>query len=125
MCYQTLRSVYTQVHVPKSISNIKNARIFYFIHLFIHQCLYSLLLGPGLFISVIIFFMQTVGFLGRGSAVARPLPTHRTTRTQNKRTYRHPCLEWDSNRDSSIRESTVIGYTLFSYTYFVLRRADY
>jgi hypothetical protein len=27
--------------------------------------------------------------------VARPLPTHRTTQTQNKR--RHPCLEWDSN----------------------------
>jgi hypothetical protein len=28
---------------------------------------------------------------------ARPLPTHRTTRTLNKRTlYRHPCVEWDS-----------------------------
>jgi hypothetical protein len=26
--------------------------------------------------------------------VARPLPTHRTTQTQNKHT--HPCLEWDS-----------------------------
>jgi hypothetical protein len=29
--------------------------------------------------------------------VARPLPTHRTTRTQNKRTHRQPCLDWDSN----------------------------
>jgi hypothetical protein len=29
--------------------------------------------------------------------VARPLPTHRTTQTQNNRTYRHPGLEWDSN----------------------------
>jgi hypothetical protein len=29
--------------------------------------------------------------------VARPLPTHRTTQTQNKRAHRHPCLEWDSN----------------------------
>jgi hypothetical protein len=29
--------------------------------------------------------------------VARPLPTHRTTQTQNKRIqYRHPCLNWDS-----------------------------
>jgi hypothetical protein len=29
--------------------------------------------------------------------VARPLPTHRTTQTQNKRTQcRHPCLELDS-----------------------------
>jgi hypothetical protein len=26
--------------------------------------------------------------------VVRPLPTHRTTQTQNKRTHRHPCLEW-------------------------------
>jgi hypothetical protein len=24
---------------------------------------------------------------------ARPLPKHRTTQTQNKPTYRHPCLE--------------------------------
>jgi hypothetical protein len=31
----------------------------------------------------------------------RPLPTHRTTQTQNKRLqYRHPCLEWDSNSRS-------------------------
>jgi hypothetical protein len=29
--------------------------------------------------------------------VARPLPTRRTTQTQNKRTHRHPCLEWDSS----------------------------
>jgi hypothetical protein len=25
--------------------------------------------------------------------VARPLPTHKTTQTQNKRMHRHPCLE--------------------------------
>jgi hypothetical protein len=29
--------------------------------------------------------------------VARPLTTHRTTQTQNKRTHRHPWLEWNSN----------------------------
>jgi hypothetical protein len=29
--------------------------------------------------------------------VARPLLTHRTTPTQNKRTHRRPCLEWNSN----------------------------
>jgi hypothetical protein len=33
---------------------------------------------------------------------SRPLPTHRTTRTQNKRTHRHLCLEWDSNPRSQI-----------------------
>jgi hypothetical protein len=36
-----------------------------FIHSFIHQCLYSPLLGPGLFFSSEIFFTQTVGLLGR------------------------------------------------------------
>jgi hypothetical protein len=29
--------------------------------------------------------------------VARSLPTHRTTQTQNKRTNRHPCIQWVSN----------------------------
>jgi hypothetical protein len=43
------------------------------------------------------FFAQRVGLLGRSQPVARPLPTHKTTQTQNKRTPRHPCLEWDSN----------------------------
>jgi hypothetical protein len=29
--------------------------------------------------------------------VTRPLPTHRTTQTQNKHTHRHACLDWGSN----------------------------
>jgi hypothetical protein len=33
-------------------------------HPFIHQWLYSPLLGPGLFYSFVIFFIQTVGLLG-------------------------------------------------------------
>jgi hypothetical protein len=50
--------------------------------------------------------------------VARPLPTRRTTQTQNKRTHKHPCLEWDSNprsqrwasEDHTLnRATTVIG----------------
>jgi hypothetical protein len=32
--------------------------------------------------------------------VPRPLPAHRTTQTQNKRTHRHPCFQWDSNSRS-------------------------
>jgi hypothetical protein len=39
--------------------------IIHFIHSFIHQCLYSLLLGPGLFFSFVIFFKQAVELLGR------------------------------------------------------------
>jgi hypothetical protein len=37
-----------------------------FIHSFIHQCLYSPLLGPGFFFSSVNFFSKTVGLLGRG-----------------------------------------------------------
>jgi hypothetical protein len=37
--------------------------LFYKFHSFIHQWLYSSLLGPGLFFSFVIFFIQTVGFL--------------------------------------------------------------
>jgi hypothetical protein len=36
-----------------------------FIYSFIHQFLYSPLLGPGLFFSSVIFFIQSVGLLGR------------------------------------------------------------
>jgi hypothetical protein len=53
--------------------------------------------GPWPFFSFLILY--TVGrtpWTG-DRPVARPLPTHRTTQTQNKRTqYRHLCLEWDS-----------------------------
>jgi hypothetical protein len=35
------------------------------IHSFIHQWLYSPLLGPGLFFSFVIIFTQMAGFLGR------------------------------------------------------------
>jgi hypothetical protein len=35
--------------------------------------------------------------------VARQLPTHRRTQTQNKRTHRHPWLQWDSQRSSERR----------------------
>jgi hypothetical protein len=56
------------------------------------------LLGLGCFFRFLILY--TVGrtpWMG-DQPVTRPLPTHRTTQTQNKRTqYRHPCLEWDWN----------------------------
>jgi hypothetical protein len=79
------------------------------LHSFIHQWLYSPLLGLGLFFSFVIFF-YTVGRTPWTSdqPVARPLPTRRTTQTQNTRKqYRHPCLEWDSNpRSQSSSERT-------------------
>jgi hypothetical protein len=49
------------------------------------------------FSSLIIFYTDGSTPWTSDKSVARPLPTHRTTQTQNKRIYRHPCLEWDSN----------------------------
>jgi hypothetical protein len=60
---------------------------------------YSLLLGLGRFFFsfLILYTFGRTPWTG-DQPVARPLPTHRTTQTQNKCTkYRHPCLEWDSN----------------------------
>jgi hypothetical protein len=57
--------------------------------------LYSPLMILGRFFSLLILY--TVGrtpWTG-DQPVARPLPTHRTTQTQNKRI--ETCLEWDSN----------------------------
>jgi hypothetical protein len=53
--------------------------------------------GLGLFFSFLILY--TVGSTPwtDDQPVAWQLPTHRTTQTQNKRIYRHPCLEWYSN----------------------------
>jgi hypothetical protein len=69
-----------------------------FIHSFIHQWLYSPSLGPGLISSfVICFYTHGRTPWTSDQSVARSLPTHRTTQTQNKRTHRQPCLEWNSN----------------------------
>jgi hypothetical protein len=57
----------------------------------------QLLLGTGLFFSsVIIFYTGVRTSWTSDKPVARPLPTHRTTQTHNKRINKHPCLEWDS-----------------------------
>jgi hypothetical protein len=49
--------------------------------------------------SSVLLFLYTAGrtpWTG-DQPVAKPLPTQRITQTQNKRTHRHPCLEWNSN----------------------------
>jgi hypothetical protein len=57
--------------------------------------------------------------------VARSLPTHKTAQMQNKRTQRHPCLQWDSNprsqcssgrRRSIDRAATMIGRKQYVHT---------
>jgi hypothetical protein len=64
---------------------------------FIHKCLYSPLFDLGrLFSFVILYTVCRTPWAGDQS-VARPLPTHRTTQTQNKGTHVHRCLKWDSN----------------------------
>jgi hypothetical protein len=60
--------------------------------------LYSPSLGLTRFFSFFILYTAERTLWKVDQPVARPLPTHRRTHTQNKRTqYRHPCLEWDSN----------------------------
>jgi hypothetical protein len=65
------------------------------IYLFIYLWLYSPSLDLGRFFSFLILY--TVGRTPWTSdqPVARPIPTYRTTETQNK--CWQPCLEWDSN----------------------------
>jgi hypothetical protein len=53
--------------------------------------LYGLFLGPGLYFSSVIFSHGRRTPWSSDQLVARPLPTHRTTQTQNKRR-KHPCL---------------------------------
>jgi hypothetical protein len=52
--------------------------------------------------------------------VARPLPTHRTTQTQNKRTQRHSCLEWDSNPRPQC-SSEPLWSAAYNVAYFIFR----
>jgi hypothetical protein len=47
-----------------------------------------------LFSFLILYTVGRTPWMG-DQPVARPLPTHRITQTQDK--HRHPCLEWDSN----------------------------
>jgi hypothetical protein len=53
---------------------------------FIHQWFYSFLLGPGCFFSFVMLYTVGKTLWTGDQPVARPLPTHRTTQTQNKRT---------------------------------------
>jgi hypothetical protein len=57
----------------------------------------ALLLDPGLFFSFLILYAVGRTPWTSDQPVARPLPTHRTTKTQNKRIYKRACIEWGSN----------------------------
>jgi hypothetical protein len=72
------------------------------IRTFIHQCFYSLSLGPGLFFSFVIFFYTESRNPWMGDQlVARPLPTHRVTQnTEWTHTHKYQCPEWDYNARS-------------------------
>jgi hypothetical protein len=67
-------------------------------HGFIHQWLYSPLLGPGLFFSFVIFFTQTVGLLVR--VIRLPQGRYLHTGEHKHRISAHTnihAFEWDSN----------------------------
>jgi hypothetical protein len=67
-------------------------------YFYYYYCLYSPLLGLGRYFSFLTLYTVCRTPWTGDQPVTRPLPTHRTTQTQNKRTqYRHPGLECDSN----------------------------
>jgi hypothetical protein len=72
---------------------------------FIHQWLYSPLLGPGLFFSFVFFSTQTVEHLGLDQPGARPLPTHRTTQHRISAHTDIHALSGIGTHDPSVRAS--------------------
>jgi hypothetical protein len=64
---------------------------------FIHQWLYSPLLGPGLLFSFVIFFTQTIRLLGWVISLSQGCYLHTGHHKHRINAGRHPCLEWDSN----------------------------
>jgi hypothetical protein len=56
------------------------------------------LVGPWPLFQFLFLFYTAGRTPWRGDQpVTRPIPTHRTTQTQNKLTCKHQCLKWDSN----------------------------
>jgi hypothetical protein len=84
---------YTMKRITWSSRNVSCYFIHTFSQSFIRQWLYSSLLGPALFFSLFIS-VYTDGRTPWTSDqhVARPLPTHRTTQTQNIHSHKHTCL---------------------------------
>jgi hypothetical protein len=87
-----LYNIYTAPH-PKDgiliVTDVKISNLTWqhsFIHSFIQQWLYSPLLDPGRFFSFVALNTAATTPQTRDQPVARPLPTYRTARTQNKRT---------------------------------------
>jgi hypothetical protein len=77
---------------------------------FIHEGLYSPLLGPGLFFSSIIIFTQTVGLFGRVISLSQGRYLHTGQHKHRIKAHRHPCfcehLVPPATREHAIMEGT-------------------
>jgi hypothetical protein len=89
---------------------------------FIHQWLYSPLLGSGLFFSFVIFFTQTVGLLGR--VISPPQGRHKNRINANTDTHalngirtHDPSVERAKTVRALERAATVVG---LQFCYFML-----
>jgi hypothetical protein len=132
----TYTYIHTYIHgISLNTSNIfqivrcqKRAPVIIFIHSFIHSSMALQSFGPWPLLQ----FRNLSYTDGRtpwmsDQPVARPLPTCRTTRTQNKRTQTQSCLEWDLNARSQRsseqrfhalgRSATVIGNFVIIISY--------
>jgi hypothetical protein len=87
-----------------------------FIHTLIHQWLYSPLLDPGLFFSFVIISTDSRIPWMSEQPVTRPLPTHRTTQTQNKSTQTSmPWVGFELTIPALQRTATVIDFRKETY----------
>jgi hypothetical protein len=88
-----------------TIVTIRHCHIITLILSFIHQWLYSPLLGPGLFFSFIIFFTQAVGVLGLVIRLSQDCSLHRGLHKHriNAHTDIHALSGIRKHYDSSIR----------------------
>jgi hypothetical protein len=63
--FQTVLPWGTDISWSTKGNILRTVNLYYYVHSFIHQWLYSPFVGPGLFFSFVIFFTQRVGLLGR------------------------------------------------------------
>jgi hypothetical protein len=83
--------------MKKKSGNMSDSILF----IFIHQWLYSPLLGPGLFFSFVIFFTQMVGLLGRVMSPSQGRYLH----TEETHTQTSMPLSGIRSHDPSVRAS--------------------
>jgi hypothetical protein len=94
ICCEVILCLYGEIRMTLTLEFEVASILFYLIH---SSMSVQPIKGPGVFFSFVIFFTQTVELLGRVISPSQGRCLHAEQHKHNKRTRRHPCLEWDSN----------------------------